>query len=188
MIKRWLKNIKNLLTKRGFYKTFKACWKGVNSPIILLIITLIIGNYYLPKVILNYQINYEKVQLENNQKYDYSVKLLDLSWKRLFLAKNFFWNYKENTLENRKIDLWSEYFESTKEWNYKIGSNIFAINKYYGPETQAYFNKEVNLNFIKLHEELLKIRFDEKVDIVKIETMLSTLDNRVYIFAEKVSY
>lgn len=164
-------------------------WQILNKPFSILIISLLLGNYYLPRILTKAQVNYQEQVRISNAKYDYSNTLLRLSWKKLFLAKNYYWNYKEiKDFAGRKETLWSEYYESVKEWNYTLVGNFFALEKYYGKETKDYFEQEVMSNQNALHAELLKIRNGETPNDEEIERLFGVLDNRMYILAEKLFY
>ena len=169
-------------------KKLKSLWQFFNTPLFLLLLTLVAGNFYLPGLLANSQLKYQKELRDNEMKHEYSLSLLDMSWKRLFLAKNFYWNVNSSDFEDRKNDLWNEYFSSVKEWNMSLVGNFFTLEKYYDKNTRNYFDNEVSINFVKLHEELLKIRHGEKYDSDEIDRLFSTLDNRMYILAEKLFY
>lgn len=139
-------------------------------------------SYYIPVLIARSQIAYEEQSRINEEKYKYSQSLLDLYSRRLYLAKNFYWNYKaQGDFQERKDDLWEEYADSVTEWNVQLVTNIFAIEKYGGKEKREYFEKEVQNNLILLHNELLNIRNGDPVDSERIEDLIhNVLDNRIY--------
>jgi len=164
-------------------------WTVINQPFSILLLALLFGNFFLPRILTQVQIDYQEQIRQNNAKYEYSTALLQLSWKKLFLAKNYYWNYKEiKDFDNRKDNLWNEYYESVKEWNYKLVGNFFALEKYYGKDTKIYFENEVLSNQNRIHDELLKIREGEEPNTEEIERLFDVLDNRMYILAEKLFY
>jgi len=179
----------SIVYKIKIVSKFSKIWKCINEPIIILACTLILGNFFLPKILTKAQVDYQEQIRQNNSKQEYSTILLQLSWKKLFLAKNYYWNYKElKDFDNRKSDLWEEYYDSVKEWNFKLVGNFFALEKYYGKDVKNYFENEIMYNQNKLHEELLKIRKGEEPDTKEVERLLDILDNRMYILAEKLFY
>lgn len=160
----------------------KNIWKIVNSPLVILLISAYLVSYYIPVLIAESQISYQAQLRISEEKYKYSQSLLDLYSRRLYLAKNYYWNYKaQGDFTERKDELWSDYADAVTEWNVQLVTNIFAIEKYGGKEKREYFEKEVQNNLILLHNELLNIRNGDTVDSEKIENLiLNILDNRIY--------
>ncbi|OGC51261.1 hypothetical protein A2982_04155 [candidate division WWE3 bacterium RIFCSPLOWO2_01_FULL_39_13] len=169
-------------------KNLVFIWLFVNSPLFLLSLTLVIGNFYLPKLLTKSQLRFQDELRINEAKHEYSISLLNKSWKRLFMAKNFYWNSRLTDFDEGKDQLWDEYYDSVKDWNVSLVGNFFTIEKYYDKNTRDYFEEEVSINFIKLHDELLKIRNGELSKSADIDKLLELLDNRMYILAEKLYY
>lgn len=169
-------------------RLWETIWRILNSPITLLILTLAFGNYYLPRILSEAQYSYQQKVKESDARYEYSASLLNLSYNNFYQARNYYWNYSlEPDFKERKDDLWNKYQKAVEEWNVKLVTNLFALDRYHGFTLRKYFEDEIQMNLNSLHKELLHIRDNEPVDVQLIENLISILENRLYVLVEKLN-
>lgn len=169
-------------------KVLGASWKLLNSNIVLLIITLIFGNFYIPFLLSNWQSENNKLLRAEESQHSFNREILAVGWKRLFLAKNFYWVSKDSDFVLRKQELWNEYYESTKEWNINLVTNIALIRHYYGDDLRILLENDINIQFVRLHDELLDLKNGNYVDESEINEDFEHLTNRLYVLSEKLNF
>ena len=162
-------------------------WKFLNSPLFLLVATLIIGQYLIPRVLADYQSMRQRQTMVVEDAQLHSEALLNLSYRKLFLAKNFYWNSFEPGFAIKKDALWVDYYKTVIDYNQQLVPDFMFLEHYYNHDIREYFENEVHRNQNKLHNELLKVKNGEPYNKEDINNLLHIMDDRMYNLAEKLT-
>jgi hypothetical protein len=182
-----VKALINLLQHRVQLPSKRKVWTTLNAPFTVLMFTLLIGYFFAPTLIATYQLKSQEQRKIVDEKYQFSSELINLSWKRWFFAKNYFdnWQYEPDFYE-RKETLWNSYYDTVKDWNIRLVSNFFIIERYFGRGTRESFENSIAPKFTTFHSELLKIRRGEEPDIEIVDVLIQNIRHELYLQAEKI--
>lgn len=168
--------MKKLLIDKGAFQAFVF-------NLILLLITLFLGNYYLTNKI--NILNNKQIERQNivTSKKEYIHNFTTLGQSRIYFAESYIKSYesKEN-LDTLDVS-WTKYIQSVNDWNKENLSNSIFIKYYFGSDSKNEFD-DLLKKFANLHEDLLRMK-DGKI-ISNIDEELETAKHSLYILSESL--
>lgn len=152
--------------------------------LLLLMVTLLLGNFYIGNKLA--MLNQEKVEQQNliNKREEFIKNFAEIGQRRIYLAEVYYKNFKakENTIITDES--WYNYMESVRDWNYKNLLNPIFIGYYFGQENKEYFYQDLQIKFVRLHESLIKLR-DGEGDLY-LDQEIEGAKHTLYIFTENI--
>ncbi len=156
------------------------------SNFTLLIITLSVGHYYINNRL--QKINRSEIIQQEliNQQTNFIKNFVKLGQSKIYQAENYYNNNLAKENQTVLIRSWENYMYTVKLWNKENLLNPIYIKLYFGNEMQNEFYNNLLPKLIILHESLLKIRDEEKVD--NMEQIIENAKHELFIFSEKMIY
>lgn len=156
------------------------------SNLILLGITLLIGNYYINHKLQSVNLINVENQKQIENKIEFVKHFTMLGQSRIYQAENYIKNKK--SFENSEIIVrsWEDYMNTIKLWNEENLRNPIFIKLYFGIEMQNEYYNQLLPKFITLHESLLEMREGKKIE--NIEALLESAKHGLFIFSEKMIF
>jgi hypothetical protein len=156
------------------------------SNLILLILTLFIGNYYISYKLQKIEgvVIEQKKQIEN--KIEFVKNFTKLGQSRIYQAENYIENKKNSETEEVLIRSWENYMDAVKLWNEENLRNPIFIKLYFGLEMQKEYYNDLLPEFISLHKSLLELRTGKKID--NIDDILEGSKHKLFVFSEKMIF
>jgi len=151
---------------------------------ILLSITLVLGYFYLPKKLQEY--NNQRFEQQNymEKKNEFIQKLTILGQTRIYNAERFYKNSKENIGKNDLEKSWNDYMQSVVNWNKENISNSIFIGYYFDNSFKDKYNNDLVVRLSRLHETLVDLKNSK--GIKDIDKLLENAKNGMYVFNEEL--
>jgi hypothetical protein len=125
--------------------------------------------------------------VNDTAKAEFSRKLIELAWRRLFWTRNF---VRRVELERPPSELdysWNKYLDTVADWSADIMVNINGVEKYYPKTEKPSQFGAIQSKFLALEDPLVKLRTSAPGEAIKtvgsIKVQVDELNNQLYFFA-----
>lgn len=156
--------------------------------LLLLVVTLLIGYYYIPAVLQRNDNERIKEQNYLEKKNEFLKDFTELGQSRIYLAERYFKNVKATETPEIIKKSWDDYMTAVIAWNKKNLLNPIFLSYYFNNEAKDEYYNNLIKNFVTLHEALLELRDGKSVDDIKGEELIEAAKNELFSFSEKLFF
>ena len=150
----------------------------------LLIVTLLVGNYYISTRI--FDINQEKLEKQNfiEKQNEFINNFTKIGQSRIYLAERFYYDSINNEDTDTIQKSWNDYMKATIGWNKNNLLNPIFIKYYFGDNMQEEFYNNLLPKMVNMHNKLLEFRKGNKTNNIK--NSIEKTKHELFIFSGKL--
>lgn len=173
----WInRNSKNLPTKENLYNFF--------SSLILLSITLFIGNYYVESKQQEIQQRYTNLSTLTKNRYNFINAFTVVGQRRVYFSEKYYLNFVAGETRSTLDQTWREYMTSVSQWNETNLLNPLFLKEYFGEKYQKQYYDDLLPKMVALHEKMLDMR--NKKDSSRADEIIESAKHELFIFSENL--